>query len=55
MGFFDLLVEGRFKKAEDGTTLFFPRGWRKGYRIEDHELEKSLRMAYKRGFVIWFL
>jgi hypothetical protein len=44
MGYFDGLIAGQFKIAEDGRRLFFPRGfWGRGYVVDSDSEFRRLR------------
>jgi len=49
MGYFDGLVDGSFKKADGGTTLFYPNGiFGKGYVIPNVRKKEEIRSFLKR-------
>jgi hypothetical protein len=53
MGYFDGLVDGSFKTAQDGATLFYPNGiYGKGYIVPSVRKKQEIRESLKRHTIM---
>ncbi len=59
MGYFEGLVDARFKKVEDGRVMFYPNGiFSRGYVLTEEknkEIKMFMNKYYKRSFPLIFI